>query len=94
MPHSVGQVAKLWAFEVSTLLAAVLVLVGLILLLHNFDGDKQPDWPDWINLSTIVSILSTTLRTLLTVIIASGSSPTEHLFVDITWYMVDHANQS
>lgn len=75
VPYSLGQVANLWAFEVSTFIAAVLVLVGLILLLKEFDGDKQPEWPDWINLSTIVSILATSLRTLLAVVIASGTSP-------------------
>ncbi|KAG6354281.1 hypothetical protein INS49_004886 [Diaporthe citri] len=49
----------------------VLVLVGLVILLLEFDGIRQPEWPEWINLSTIVSMFSTTLRTLLVVVIAS-----------------------
>lgn len=73
MPQTAGHVVKLWAFEALTLIAAVLVLVGLILLLLEFDCIKQPEWTEWINLSTIVSMFSTTLRTLLAVVIASGS---------------------
>lgn len=79
MPQTVGQVVKLWAFEVLALIAAVLVLVGLVLLLLEFDGIRQPEWPEWINLSTIVSMFSTTLRTLLAVVIASGSCPANDL---------------
>lgn len=94
--YSLGQVANLWAFEVLTLSAAVLVLVGLILLLKEFDGDKQPEWPDWINLSTIVSILATTLRTLLVVVIASGTSPATVTLVSkiLNQGIVSHADQS
>lgn len=78
MPQTVGQVVKLWAFEVLTLIAAVLILVGLVLLLLEFDGIRQPEWPEWINLSTIVSMFSTILRTMLAVVIASGSCPANH----------------
>lgn len=80
MPQTVGQVVKLWVFEMLTLIAAVLALVGLIILLLEFDGIRQPDWPEWINLSTIVSMFSTTLRALLAVVIASGSWSANDLY--------------
>ncbi|KAI7777042.1 hypothetical protein LA080_004202 [Diaporthe eres] len=82
MAQTVGQVVKLWAFEVLTLIAAVLVLVGLVLLLLEFDGIRQPEWPEWINLSTIVSMFLTTLRTMLAVVITSVIGQEKWIWLD------------
>lgn len=80
MPETVGQVVKLCVFEMLTLIAAVLVIVGLIIVLLEFDGIRKPDWPESINLSTIVSMFSTTLRALLAVVTASGSWSANDLY--------------
>lgn len=61
-----------WVLETIAMATATAVLVALIVLLSQYDGIQQPDWPTWLNLSTVVSILSTALRTLLTFVVASG----------------------
>ena len=70
--HSSGRyhVFSRWAWEIASLILAALLLVAMVVILHEFEGQRVPDWGEWVNLNTIVAVLSTVLRGAVAVVIA------------------------
>ncbi|KAG4443094.1 hypothetical protein IFR05_001420 [Cadophora sp. M221] len=54
-----------WLLNVAGILLSAAILVAIIVILRNYDGQMQPDWNYSFNLNSLVAILTTVLRTAL-----------------------------
>lgn len=51
-----------WSWELSSCFIAIGALVGIIVVLYEFDGQSTPDWPYGITLNALISLLTTVMK--------------------------------
>lgn len=51
-----------WTWEIVSCVIAAGSLVGIIVVLHQFDGRATPDWPYGITLNALISVLVTVMK--------------------------------
>ena len=67
-----GAIFRAWREELISLLVGLIVLVATIVILSQFNDERQPSWPYVINLNTLIALLSTVFRSML-LVVAEGS---------------------
>lgn len=66
------QVSKdYWAWELFGVLGSAALIIGIAIILHRFDGKRQPSWKH-VSLNSLISWLSTAARFFLLVPITRG----------------------
>ena len=50
-------------WDLGGLIVSIAILVAIVIILRNYDGEVQPDWQFSFNLNSLVAILMTVLRT-------------------------------
>lgn len=70
-----------WVPEIMCLCAAVLSLIATFLLLGEFNGREQPEWPyaSTLNLSALLALLATVTRSMLGQVLESGAYADSHV---------------